>query len=106
MKNIEWFILLLAGISEVTWAVAMKMSDGFSKLLPTIVMIVFYVFSGVTLSLALKKLPLGIAYTMWTSFGIVGTTCLSAFLFQEHFTPIQMVCVGFIVLGIAGLKCF
>ena len=100
----EWIMLLLAGIFEVTWALAMKQSDGFSKLLPSIVTCIGYIASAVFLSLALKKLPIGTAYAMWTGFGIVGTSLLGIILFRESLTPAQIGCIVLIVAGIVGLK--
>ncbi len=100
----EWIMLLLAGVLEVTWAVAMKMSEGFTKLMPSIITAVGYIASAVFLSLALKKLPLGTAYAMWTGFGIVGTTLLGIALFHETLSLPQIGCVAVIVAGIVGLK--
>lgn len=100
----EWIMLLLAGIFEVTWALAMKQSDGFSKLLPSIVTCIGYIASAVFLSLALKKLPIGTAYAMWTGFGIVGTSLLGIILFRESLTPAQVGCIVLIVAGVVGLK--
>ncbi len=100
----EWIMLLLAGIFEVTWAVAMKYSEGFTKLLPSVVTAVGYLASAVFLALALKKLPLGTAYAMWTGFGIVGTTILGIVLFKEGLSLPQIGCVVLIAAGIAGLK--
>lgn len=100
----EWIMLLLAGILEVTWAVAMKMSEGFTKLIPSVVTAAGYIASAVFLSLALKKLPLGTAYAMWTGFGIVGTTLLGIALFHETLSLPQIGCVALIVMGIVGLK--
>ena len=79
----EWIMLLFAGILEVTWACAMKASDGFKILIPSIVTVVGYILSAVFLAFALKKLPLGTAYAMWTGFGIIGTSILGIMLFNE-----------------------
>ena len=100
----EWIMLLLAGIFEITWAVAMKYSEGFTKLLPSVVTAVGYLASAVFLALALKKLPLGTAYAMWTGFGIVGTAVLGVLLFHETMSITQVICVLLIVTGIVGLK--
>ena len=91
----EWIMLLLAGIFEVTWAVAMKYADGFTRLLPSAVTVAGYLASAVFLAMAMKKLPLGTAYAMWTGFGIVGTTLLGSRM--PGWTPPPM-------LGIVGLK--
>ena len=100
----EWFALLLAGVFEVTWAVAMKYAEGFTRPLPSIITAVGYIASAVFLAMALKKLPLGTAYAMWTGFGIVGTTLLGMLLFRESLTLPQAGCVALIVAGIVGLK--
>ena len=100
----QWFYLLLAGLFEVSWAVAMKCSAGFTRLLPTVVTGVGYIASAVFLALAMKKLPLATAYAMWTGFGIVGTAVLGALFFQEKLSFPQLVCLGLIIAGIAGLK--
>ena len=102
--NMQWLMLLLAGIFEVTWAVAMKYSEGFSKLLPSVVTAVTYLASALFLALAMKKLPLGTAYAMWTGFGIIGTTVLGVLLFRETLTFAQVGCVALIAAGIVGLK--
>ena len=100
----RWIYLLIAGALEITWAVAMKMSNGFSVLVPSIIAGVGYIASAVFLALALKQLPLGTAYAMWTGMGIVGTTLLGVFLFHEKLSVPQVICVILIVVGIAGLK--
>ncbi|MBQ6974171.1 MAG: multidrug efflux SMR transporter [Oscillospiraceae bacterium] len=100
----EWIMLLLAAVCEVTWAVAMKYAQGFTRLVPSLITVVGYILSAVFLAAALKKLPLGTAYAMWTGFGIVGTTVLGLVLFHEHLSPAQMGCVALIVAGITGLK--
>ena len=100
----RWIYLLIPGALEITWAVAMKMSNGFSVLMPSIIAGVGYIASAVFLAIALKQLPLGIAYAMWTGMGIVGTTLLGVFLFHEKLSVPQVICVILIVVGIAGLK--
>ena len=100
----HWIYLLLAGVLEVAWAVAMKYSNGFTVIVPTVVTIAGYIASAVFLSLALRSLPLGTAYSMWTGFGIVGTTLLGIMLFGERLNVMQVVCVIMIVVGIVGLK--
>ena len=78
----KWIMLLIAGMTEVTWAVAMKAAEGFTKTVPSVITVVGYVLSAVFLSMALKELPLGTAYAMWTGFGIVGTAVLGVLLFE------------------------
>lgn len=100
----KWFILLIASIFEVSWAVAMNYSEGFTKLIPSIITIIGYLASALFLSMALKELPLGTTYAMWTGFGIVGTTILGIILFQEKLSLPQTICIIMIVVGIIGLK--
>ena len=100
----KWILLAVAGILEVTWAVAMKYSDGFTVLVPSIITAVGYIASAIFLSFALKQLPLGTAYAMWTDFGIIGTTILGVLLFQEKLSLPQIICVCMIVFGIVGLR--
>ena len=100
----QWFLLFIAGAFEITWAVAMKYSEGFTKLGPAALTAVTYILSAVFLAMALKKLPLGTAYAMWTGFGIVGTSLLGIALFHEKLTLPQGICILLIVGGIVGLK--
>jgi len=100
----QWIMLLIAGSLEITWAVAMKYSEGFSKLGPSALTAVTYILSAVFLAMALKKLPLGTAYAMWTGMGIIGTSLLGVLLFKETLSFPQVVCILLIAGGIAGLK--
>lgn len=100
----EWIMLLIAAVLEVTWAVFMKMSEGFTKMLPSVITAVGYIASAVFLALAMRKLPLGTAYAMWTGFGIMGTTILGVLLFKETMSLAQAGCVLMIAGGIIGLK--
>ena len=100
----KWIYLLIAGILEITWAVAMKMSDAFTVLVPSIITVVGYIASAVFLAIALKHLPLGTAYAMWTGMGIAGTTLLGIVIFHEKLSISQIICVIMIVVGIVGLK--
>lgn len=100
----EWIMLLIAAVLEVTWAVFMKMSEGFTRLLPSVITVIGYIASAVFLALAMRKLPLGTAYAMWTGFGIMGTTILGVLLFKESMSLAQAGCVLMIAGGIIGLK--
>lgn len=102
----QWIYLLLASFFEVTWALAMKYSDGFTNLWPTVITVVGYLASAVFLSLALRKLPLGTAYAIWTGIGIMGTSIFGFFLFKEALSLVQIICLVMIAGGIAGLKLF
>lgn len=100
----SWIILALAGIAEVGWAVGLKYTDGFTRPVPTILTIASMVVSLALLGLALRDLPLGTAYAIWTGIGTVGTVLLGITLFGEAATPARMACIGLIVMGILGLK--
>lgn len=96
--------MILAGVLEVIWATAMKMSNGFSKLVPSIVTIAGYIASAIFLSMALKKIPLGTAYAIWTGIGILGTSLLGVLMFKEALSLAQVICIALIATGIIGLK--
>ena len=102
----KWLMLLLAGIFEIIWAIAMKYSNGFTVLIPSIVTAITYILSAVFLALALRHLPLGMAYVMWVAFGIIGTTILGVLLFSEKLTVLQIISIILIVIGVIGLKLF
>jgi len=99
-----WLILLVAGICEVAWAVGLKYTEGFSRLWPSIGTITAMIVSVALLGWALKTLPLGTAYAVWTGIGAVGTAILGMFLFNESREVLRLVCIGLIVAGIVGLK--
>ncbi|MGB3367223.1 MAG: multidrug efflux SMR transporter [Acidaminobacteraceae bacterium] len=100
----EWIYLLLAGLLEVGWATGLKKSDGFSNWLPSLLTVLGMILSFYFLALALKKLPLGTAYAIWTGIGTVGTILLGTILFKEPISFYQSLCVLLIVGGISGLK--
>ncbi len=102
----KWLLLMLGGISEIIWAVAMKYSNGFSVLIPSVITAIAYILSAVFLALALKYLPLGIAYVIWVVFGIIGTTILGVLLFSEKLTVLQIISIILIIIGVFGLKLF
>jgi quaternary ammonium compound-resistance protein SugE len=99
-----WFYLLIAGLMEVGWAIGLKYTDGFSRLWPSIWTILAMIFSLAFLGLALKSLPVGTAYAVWTGIGAVGTVILGIYLFQEPATAARLSCIGLILAGIIGLK--
>ena len=103
-KNMTWFFLILAGLFEVGWACGLKYSQGFLKLVPSIFTIAGMIASFYFLSLALKNLPLGTSYAIWTGIGTIGTVISGIILFNESFDVIKLICIGFIIIGIAGLK--
>ena len=100
----SWTILFLAGIFEIFWAIGLKYTDGFTKLIPTIFTIVAMIISFYLLSLALKALPLGTAYAVWVGIGTIGTVIAGIFLFGESMNFIRVISILFILLGIIGLK--
>lgn len=99
-----WFILFLAGLCEVAWAVGLKYADGYTKLWPTVFTLAFMVLSVWLLGVALKSLPLGTAYAIWTGVGAVGVAIMGVILFHESLDPIRIGAIGLIVAGIVGLK--
>mgnify|MGYP001263404545 FL=1 len=99
-----WLILILAGAFEIGWAVGLKWTDGFTRPLPTILTALSMIVSLGLLGLALRDLPLGTAYAVWTGVGTVGTAILGIWLFGDAATPARLLCIGLIVAGIAGLK--
>jgi quaternary ammonium compound-resistance protein SugE len=101
---VAWFLLFLAGLFEIGWAVGLKYTDGFTRLLPTTLTAVSMVISVVLLGLAVKSLPIGTAYAVWTGIGTVGTVILGIYLLGDPATAVRLLCIGLIVAGIAGLK--
>ena len=99
-----WVVLFVAGICEIAWAVGLKYTEGFTRLWPTVFTGVSLVVSMALLGIAVKSLPLGTAYAVWTGIGAVGTVILGIVLFKEPATVARLVCVGLIVSGILGLK--
>ncbi|QDO96713.1 quaternary ammonium compound efflux SMR transporter SugE [Ferrovibrio terrae] len=99
-----WIILVIAGLTEIGWAIGLKYTDGFTRLWPSILTGLSMVVSIVLLGIALKTLPLGTAYAIWTGIGTVGTAILGIYLFGESATVLRLVCIGLIVAGIVGLK--
>jgi len=98
-----WVLLALDGFFEIVWAVALKYW-GFGKLLPSAGILVAMTASAGLLSLALRTLPVGTAYAIWTGIGVAGTTALGLYLFDEPATPLRLGCIALILLGMIGLK--
>ena len=100
----SWIILLFAGLFEVGWAVGLKYTDGFSRPLPTALTIGAMVVSLGLLGLAMKELPLGTAYAIWTGVGAVGTVIAGIILFGESMALFRLASVALIIAGLVGLK--
>jgi len=99
-----WFVLFAAGLFEVGWAVGLKYTDGFTRLWPSLATIASMIISLGLLGIALRSLPLGTAYAIWTGVGTIGTVILGVMLFGESAAIIRLACIGLIVAGIVGLK--
>jgi quaternary ammonium compound-resistance protein SugE len=99
-----WLYLFIAGLFEVGWAIGLKYTDGFTRLIPSVWTVASMVLSIVLLGLALKSLPVGTAYAVWTGIGAVGTAALGIHLFGEPATAARLASIGLIVAGIVGLK--
>lgn len=100
----SWIILFFAGLFEVGWAVGLKYTEGFSKPLPTVLTALAMLVSLGLLGLAMKHLPLGTAYAVWTGVGAVGTVIAGIVLFGESMTLLRLASVALIVCGLVGLK--
>jgi quaternary ammonium compound-resistance protein SugE len=99
-----WLLLIVAGVFEVAWAIGLKYTEGFSRFVPSVATLVAMVASVVLLAIAMRTLPVGTAYAVWTGIGAVGTVILGIVLFDEPATVARLACIGLIVAGIAGLK--
>ena len=99
-----WLILLIAGLCEIGWATGLKYTEGFTRLAPSILTVVSMVVSVILLGIALKTLPVGTGYAVWTGIGAVGTAILGIFLFGESTDFMRLTSIGPIVAGIVGLK--
>lgn len=99
-----WGILFLAGLFEVGWAIGLKQTEGFTRLVPTLLTLAAMAASLGLLGLALKSLPLGTAYAVWTGIGTVGTVILGIFLYGESADALRLGCIALIMAGIVGLK--
>src|SRR6516164_10806705 len=99
-----WTILFVAGLLEVGWAIGLKYTEGFTRIVPSALTLAAMAGSVILLGLALKSLPIGTAYAVWTGIGAVGTATLGIYLFGEPATALRLASIGLIVAGIAGLK--
>ena len=100
----NWLMLIVAGLLEIVWALGMKYSDGFTKPIPSAVTVLLIALSVYLLGQAVKTLPVGMAYGVWTGIGTVGTVIMGIFFFQESASPARLFCLGLIIVGIIGLR--
>lgn len=99
-----WIYLAIAGLFEVGWAIGLKYTQGFTRLAPTVLTVASMVVSLGLLGLALKTLPVGTAYAIWTGIGTIGTAILGIVLLEEPAGALRLACIALIVAGIVGLK--
>ncbi len=99
-----WTILFIAGLLEIGWAIGLKYTEGFTKLVPSVLTLVSMTASVILLGIALKTIPVGTGYAVWTGIGSVGTAILGIYLFGDPATAMRLACIGLIVAGIIGLK--
>ncbi|KIQ33625.1 molecular chaperone [Variovorax paradoxus] len=99
-----WVVLLVAGLLEMGWAIGLKYTEGFTKFWPSVGTAISMILSVVLLGWAMRSLPVGTAYAVWTGIGAVGTVILGIVLFHEPANAARLACVGLIVAGILGLK--
>lgn len=100
----SWVYLVIAGLLEIIWAIGLKYTGGFTRLWPTTITVAAMVASVALLGLALRTLPVGTGYAVWTGIGTVGTVIVGILILGEAVTPARIVSIGLIVAGIAGLK--
>ncbi len=100
----SWFLLVIAGLFEVGWAVGFKYTEGFTRFWPSVGTAGSMAISLVLLAIAMKELPVGTAYAVWTGIGAVGAASLGMILFQEPRDAARLICLGLIVAGVVGLK--
>lgn len=100
----SWFVLVIAGLFEIGWAVGLKYTEGFTRLWPTVATVAAMAISVGLLGLAMRELPIGTAYAVWTGIGAIGTVILGIVLFGDSAATGRLVCVALIFSGIVGLK--
>ena len=100
----HWMYLFIAGLFEISWAVGLKFTHGFSQIIPSVLTVAGMIASFYFLALALKHLPLGTAYAIWTGIGTIGTVIFGIILFKEPVSAMRLICIALIVSGITGLK--
>lgn len=100
----SWFLLIIAGLFEIAWAIGLKSTDGFTRLWPTVGTIAALVISIGLLGIAAKSLPIGTAYAIWTGIGAMGTVICGILFLGDPATFLRIACIGLILLGVVGLK--
>jgi quaternary ammonium compound-resistance protein SugE len=100
----NWVYLGIAGLLEIAWAIGLKYTEGWTKLVPSLITAALLITSFYFLSVAVRTLPIGTAYAVWTGIGTVGAAVLGMFLFDEPRDAIRIICILLIIAGIAGLK--
>jgi quaternary ammonium compound-resistance protein SugE len=106
LNKTAWLVLFVAGIFETAWAISMKYSQGFTKLFPSFLTVLFALISMGLLAYSLKTLPVGSAYAVWTGIGAVGTALLGMYLFNESKEFIRLFFIFLIIVGLIGLRFF
>lgn len=101
-----WIILFIAGVIEIGWAIGLKYTEGFSRLVPSVLTISAMVLSMYLLSIAARYLPIGTAYAVWVGIGAFGAVVLGMMLFGESRDPVRLICLALIMIGVIGLKTF
>ena len=100
----DWIILIVAGLFEIVWAIGLKYSESFSRPLPSIITVIAMVISVVLLSIALRTLPVGTAYAIWTGIGAAGTAIVGMIVLGEPVEVLRLLCIGLILAGVIGLR--
>ena len=101
---IDWFFLSLAGVAEIVWVLGLKYSNGLSKLWPTVITVIFMTASTYFLALAVRSIPIGVSYAVWSAIGIMGSFIVGVVFLGEKATLLNMVFLTLIIIGIIGLK--
>ncbi len=99
-----WLYLIIAGVLEIGWAIGLKYTDGFTKLVPTLLTVPTMIASFFFLALAVRQIPVGTGYAMWTGIGAIGTVIAGMLLFGESAAAARIACLALVVVGIVGLK--
>lgn len=99
-----WVVLFLAGLAEIGWVIGLKYSHGFTRLVPSALTVVTLAASMLLLGWAVRSLPIGTAYAVWTGIGAIGAAVAGLMLFGESANPMRLLCIGLIVAGVVGLK--